>query len=79
MLFLSFALLCLTQSLLAVDLSIYKSFTEVRLAHSGIGDYAYEFANAEYDSIIDGSISWEGTPFARQEVYNTIESLQDAK
>ncbi|CAF1303683.1 unnamed protein product [Rotaria sordida] len=79
MLFLSFALLYLTQSLLAVDLSIYKSFTEVRLAHSGIGDYAYEFANAEYDSIIDGSISWEGTSFARQEVYNTIESLQDAK
>ncbi|CAF3715124.1 unnamed protein product [Rotaria sp. Silwood1] len=79
MLFLNFALLCLTQSLLAVDLSIYKSFTEVRQAHSGIGDYAYEFANAEYDNIIDGSISWEGTQFARQEVYNTIESLQGAK
>ncbi|CAF2766790.1 unnamed protein product [Rotaria sp. Silwood2] len=32
----------------------------------------------EYESIIDGSISWEGTPFVRQETYNTIESLQDA-
>jgi hypothetical protein len=79
MLFFCFALLCLSRSLFAVELSIYKSFTEVRQLHKGIGEYTYQFANAEYGNIIDGSISWDGTPFVRQEVYNTITSLQDAK
>lgn len=79
MLFFCFTLIYLSQSLFAVELSIYKSFTEVRQEQNGIGDYKYEFSNNEYGNIIDGSISWEGTPFVRQEVYNTIESLQDAK
>jgi hypothetical protein len=79
MLFFCFTLFSLAHSLLAVELSIYKSFTEVRQAHSGVGEYMYPFANNEYGNIIDGSISWDGTPFTRQEVFNTIQSLQDAK
>jgi hypothetical protein len=78
MLVFCFSLICLIQSLLAVELSIYKSFTQVRQPHNGIGAYKYEFTNAEYGNVIDGSISWEGTPFVRQEVYSTIASLQDA-
>jgi hypothetical protein len=74
-----FFLVCLSQSLFAVELSIYKSFTEVRQAHNGIGNVKYQFTNAYYENLIDGSISWEGTPLVRQEVYNTIESLKDAK
>jgi len=79
MLVFCFVLICFSQSLFAVELSIYKSFTEVREPHSGIGDFTYKFTNKEYENIIDGSINWDGTPFVRQEVYNTIESLQDAK
>jgi len=79
MFFLCFALLSLLQSLLAVELSIYNSFTRVRQSHKGSGDYIYGFSNGEYENLIDGSINWEGTPFVRQEVYNTIESLENAK
>jgi len=78
MLFTCFALVCLIQSLLAVELSIYKSFTQVRQTHSGVGNYGYDFTTADFGNVIDGSISWDGTPFARQEVYSTLESLQDA-
>jgi len=62
-----------------VELSIYNGFTEVRQLHNGNDGYVYPFTNDEYGNIIDGSISWDGTPFLRQEVYNTIESLKDAK
>jgi hypothetical protein len=79
MLFFCFALICLTESLFGVELSIYKSFSEVRQFHNGVGEYTYQFTNDDYGNIIDGSINWDGTPFARQEVYNTIQSLQDAK
>jgi hypothetical protein len=79
MLIFCFTTICLIQSLFAVELYIYKSFTQVRQPHNGVGEYTYEFSNAEYENIIDGSISWDGTPFTRQEVYNTITSLQDAE
>ncbi|CAF4084962.1 unnamed protein product [Rotaria sp. Silwood2] len=78
MLLFSFFLICLSQSLFAVELSIYNSFTEVRQVHNGIGNIKYQFTNADYGNVIDGSISWEGTPVVRQEVYNTIQSLKDA-
>ncbi|CAF0823795.1 unnamed protein product [Rotaria sp. Silwood1] len=79
MLLIIFSLICLSQSLFAVELFIYKSFTEVRQVSNGVGEYSYQFTNADYGNVIDGSISWEGTPLARQEVYNTVQSLQDAK
>ncbi|CAF4630630.1 unnamed protein product, partial [Rotaria sp. Silwood2] len=79
MLLFCFALICLSRSLLAVELSIYKSFTQVRQLHNGLGVYTHEFIKSEYENIINGSISWDGTSFVRQETYNTIESLQDAK
>ncbi|CAF2388697.1 unnamed protein product [Rotaria sp. Silwood2] len=79
MLLFYFFLVYLCQSLFAVELSIYKSFTEVRQVCNGVGTYANQFTNADYGNVIDGSISWEGTPLARQEVYNTIQSLQDAR
>lgn len=79
MLFVYFALICMARSLLAVELSVYKSFTEVRQLYNGVGEYAYEFSKGEYENIVDGSINWDGTPFVRQEIYNSIESLQDAK
>jgi hypothetical protein len=63
----------------AVDLNIHKSATEVRQVQNGIGTYQYLFKNGEYDNIIDGSISWDGTPFIKQELYNTIDTLKDAK
>jgi len=78
MLVFGFALICLCQSLLAVELSVYQSFTEVRQLHNGVGEYKYDFEDTEFQNIIDGSISWDGTPFARQEVYSTAQSLQDA-
>ncbi|CAF1473031.1 unnamed protein product [Rotaria sp. Silwood1] len=79
MLLFCFFLICLSQSLFAVELSIYKSFTEVRQVQNGIGDIKYDFTNADYGNVIDESISWEGTPLVRQEVYNTIQSLKDAE
>jgi hypothetical protein len=78
MLFFCFVLICLTQSLFAVELFIYKSFTQVRQPQNGVGEYTNQFTNADYGNIIDGSISWEGTPFVQQEVYSTIASLQGA-
>ncbi|CAF0833306.1 unnamed protein product [Rotaria sordida] len=78
MLLFCFSLLYLSQSLFAVELSIYKSFTEIRQVSNGIGQYTSRFTNADYQNIVEGSISWEGTPLVRQEVYNTIQSLQDA-
>ena len=79
MLFFCFVLICLTQSLFAVELFIYKSFTQVRQPHNGIGEYTNQFTNADYGNIIEGSISWEGTPFVQQEVYSTTASLQGAQ
>ncbi|CAF1494809.1 unnamed protein product [Rotaria sp. Silwood1] len=78
MLLFCFSLFCLIQSLFAVELSIYKSFTEIRQVCNGIGQYTSRFKNADYGNVVDGSISWEGTPLVRQEVYNTMQSLQDA-
>ncbi|CAF1510281.1 unnamed protein product, partial [Rotaria sordida] len=74
-----FILICLYQSLFAIDLCIYRAFTEVRESVNGVGPYKYQFTNADYGNVIVGSISWDGTPFTRLEIYNTIQSLQDAK
>lgn len=79
MFLLSILLISLIQSLFAVELSIYKTFTEVRETQNGIGSIKYQFTNADYGNLIDGSINWQGTPFVRQEIYNTIQSLQDAQ
>jgi len=79
MLFFYCALLSLIQPFLAVELSIYNGFTEVRQLHNGNNEYTYPFTNDEYGNIIDGSISFDGTPFLRQEVYSTSESLKGAK
>ncbi|CAF4162339.1 unnamed protein product, partial [Rotaria sordida] len=74
-----FILVCLCQSLFAVELRIYRSFTEVLQVANGLGEYKYQFTNADYGNVIDGSFSWDGTSFVRLEIYNTIQSLQDAK
>lgn len=66
------------QALAAVDLNIYRSVTEVRQVQSGVGAYQFLFQNGEYSNIIDGSISWDGTPFVRQEIYNTVDTLKGA-
>ncbi|CAF2789857.1 unnamed protein product [Rotaria sp. Silwood2] len=79
MLLFYFFLVCLCQSLFAVELFIYKGFTEVRQVCNGVGEYTYQFTNADYGNVIEGSFSWEGTPLVRQEIYNTIQSLQNAK
>ena len=71
-------LLCLSEPLLAVDLNIYRSVTEIRQAQNGVSTYQYLFKNGEYGNIIDGSITWDGTPFRRQEIFNTVDSLKDA-
>ncbi|CAF3378572.1 unnamed protein product [Rotaria socialis] len=73
------SLVCLVQSSFSVELSIYKSFTEVHQVCYGIGEHALQFTNADYGNIIDESISWIGTPLLRQEIYSTIQSLQNAK
>lgn len=62
----------------AVDLSIYRSVTELRQKVHGIGSFEYVFSNGVFANIIDGSVSWDGTPLLRQEIYNTIESLKGA-
>jgi hypothetical protein len=31
----------------------------------------------KYENLIDSSISWDGTPFVKQELYNTIDTLKD--
>jgi hypothetical protein len=72
-------LLAIGHVLSAIDLNIYKSVTEIRQIQNGVGNYQYLFQNGEYSNIIDGSITWDGTPFTRQELYNTIDTLKDAK
>lgn len=67
-----------THSLFAVDLNIYKSVTEVRQLQVGVGTYNYVFNNGQYSSIVQGSISWDGTPFVNQEIYNTVDTLKGA-
>jgi hypothetical protein len=79
MLFFSLVLACLYQHLFAVDLFIYNSFTEVRQWQHGQGVLTYSFKNDEYNNIIDGSISWDGTQFVRQELSSTVDSLKGAK
>ncbi|CAF2403762.1 unnamed protein product [Rotaria sp. Silwood2] len=79
MLFYSVVFICfISHPLFAVDLNIYNSVTEIRQNQSGIGAYQYYFKNDEYANIIDGSISWDGTPFVKQELFNTIDTLKDA-
>jgi len=73
------ASISLIQSLLAVELSIYNSFTQIRQFHNGSGDLKYEFANGEYENLLDGSISWDGTPFVQQDVSNSTQSLKNVK
>lgn len=68
----------LTHSTWAVDLNIYKTVTEIRQVQEGTGSYNYIFKNGEYENIIDGSITWDGTPLIKQEIFNTIESLKGA-
>lgn len=71
-------LVCLFHPFSAVDLNIYKSVTEIRQAQNGVGTYQYVFQNGEFNNIIDGTISWDGTAFTRQEIYNTMDSLKGA-
>lgn len=71
-------LISLVATVTAVELNIYRSVTELRLKQNGTGCLTYKFPNGEYFNIIDGSINWEGTPFVRQEVFNTVESLKGA-
>ncbi|CAF4194892.1 unnamed protein product [Rotaria sp. Silwood2] len=68
----------ISDPLFAVDLNIHKSVTEIRQIQSGVGVYQCYFKNDEYTNIIDGSISWDGTAFIKQELYNTVDALQDA-
>ncbi|CAF3570483.1 unnamed protein product [Rotaria sp. Silwood1] len=68
----------ISDPLRAVDLNIHNSVTEIRQIQSGVGTYQSYFKNDEYANIIDGSISWDGTPFIKQELYNTIDGLKDA-
>lgn len=70
--------LCVSQALANVALNIFRSVTEVRQGKSGIGSYQYEFENGEYGNIVDDTISREGTPFIRQEIYSTCETLKGA-
>ncbi|CAF0815225.1 unnamed protein product [Adineta steineri] len=66
-------------SLSAVELHIHKSVTEIRENYKGHGNiYNHLFSNSEYENIIDGSISWNGTSFIKQELYNTDDTLKDA-
>ncbi|CAF0789379.1 unnamed protein product [Rotaria sordida] len=64
--------------LTAPDDNELLSVSEIRQIQSGVGTYKYYFNNDEYANIIDGSISWDGTPFIKQELYNTIDTLKDA-
>jgi hypothetical protein len=64
---------------LAVDLNIYKSVTEVRQAENGVGSFSYVFNNGQYASIVQGSISWNGTPFVNLDIYNTVDGLKGAQ
>ncbi|CAF3349129.1 unnamed protein product [Rotaria socialis] len=66
-----------SQPLFAIDLNIYKTVTEVRQSQSGTGSHQYYFTSDEYANIIDGSVSWDGTPFVKQETLNTINALND--
>lgn len=61
----------------AIELFIHKSVTEIRENYSGYGRYTYLFKNDEYENLIDDSINWNGTPFIKQELYNTIDSLKN--
>lgn len=65
-------------SVCAVQLNIYNSVTEVRQQQSGVGSYDYSFTNSEYGNVIDGTVSWDGTPFVKQEIYKIIDTLKDA-
>ena len=65
-------------STIAVELNIYKSVTEVRQIQNGAGTYNLAFSNGQYSNIIQDSISWDGTPFVSQVIYNTIDGLKGA-
>lgn len=69
---------CFIDRFSSLDLNIYRSVTEIRQCQSGSGSYQYVFLNGEYGNVVDGTVSWEGTPFIRQEIYNTIDSLKGA-
>lgn len=68
----------LTHPLFAVDLNIYKTVTEVREFQDGVGSFNYVFGNGQFENIVQGSISWDGTPFVKQEIYNTVDALKGA-
>ncbi len=68
----------LIYSAFAVELNIYKTVTEVRQSQNGVGTYNYVFNNGQYSNIIQGSISWDGTPFISQVIYNTNDGLKGA-
>ncbi|CAF1278015.1 unnamed protein product [Rotaria sordida] len=79
MLFLSIAFICfISHPLFAVEFSIYNSATEIRQTRSGVGTCQHYFKNDEYANIIEGTISWDGTSLLKQELFNTIDTLQDA-
>jgi len=61
-----------------LDLNLYRSVAEIRQNQSGTGSFQNIFSNGEFSNVIDGTISWTGTPFVRQEIFNTIDSLKGA-
>jgi len=68
----------LFHSLFTVELCIHKSVTEIQQNYSGNGIYTYLFKKNEYENRIDDSINWNWTPFIKQELYNTMDSLKNA-
>jgi len=68
----------LSHPLFADVLNIYKNAAEVQLSQNGVGTYDHVFKSDEYTNIVDGSITWSGTPFIKQDIYTGINTLKGA-
>lgn len=72
-----FIIIFLINSVLTIDLNIYKTLTEIRQIQTGLGKYEHLFLNDEYENLIENSINWHGTPFIKQEITKSIEILKN--
>lgn len=70
-------LIVLIDGFIALELNIYRNIAEIRENHSGRNSLNYLLKNDQYENIVKDSFSWDGTPFRKQELFNSIDSLKD--
>lgn len=60
-----------------LELNIYKNVAEIRENYSGRNPLEYNLSKDQYENLVKDSISWTGTPYHQQELFNSIDSLKD--